>query len=175
MASPTVQSAPASGPARARRPQFNLGLDLREGYRRVIALEPVAAGAELLQVHGVFVDAPSRYSLQVAADRHVAAPEDLAPERMPDPFLWRYLNHACRPNAAFEGLRLVALRDIAAGDELTFDYNSTEYEIAEPFPCHCGGCEGRLIRGFRHLSAAEQARLAPYLASYLAALLPSAS
>lgn len=171
MASSSVLSATPPSPAHASHTHPDLGVALRDEHRRVIALEPIAAGTELLQVHGVIVEAPSRYSLQVAADLHVVPPEDLRPEQAPDRYLWRYLNHSCRPNAAFQGRRLIALRDIAAEDEVTFDYNSTEYEIAAAFACRCGSCDGRLIRGFKHLSPAEQARLAPRLAPHLAALL----
>lgn len=34
----------------------------------------------------------------------------------------RFLNHADDPNAEFEGVDLYALRDIAEGEEITFDY-----------------------------------------------------
>ena len=34
----------------------------------------------------------------------------------------RFLNHACEPNADFDGCELYALRDIAPGDEITFHY-----------------------------------------------------
>lgn len=34
----------------------------------------------------------------------------------------RYVNHAARPNAAFDGVELVALRAIPAGSEITHDY-----------------------------------------------------
>lgn len=168
-----IMAPPSTVPASAGHTHPSLGVALREGHYRVIALEPIAAGTELLQLHGVFVDAPSRYSVQVAAQLHVVPPDDLRPEHVPDRYLWRYLNHACRPNAAFAGRWLIALQDIAAWDEINFDYNSTEYEIAEAFQCRCGGCGGRTVRGFKHLGPSEQARLAPYLAPHLAALLPA--
>ena len=164
-----------AGIAAAAHTHPSLGVALRDGHYRVIALEPIAAGSELLQLHGVFVDAPSRYSVQVAAQLHVAPPVDLRPEHVPDRYLWRYLNHACRPNAAFEGRRLIALQDITPWDEINFDYNTTEYEIAEAFECRCGSCGGRTVRGFKHLSPREKARLAPYLAPHLAILLPAAT
>ncbi len=34
----------------------------------------------------------------------------------------RYLNHSDRPNAAFDGFELYAVDAIAAGDEITIDY-----------------------------------------------------
>ncbi|MEQ8841367.1 MAG: SET domain-containing protein-lysine N-methyltransferase [Acidimicrobiales bacterium] len=36
--------------------------------------------------------------------------------------LLRYLNHSQSPNAEFDGPELFAIRDIAAGEELLFDY-----------------------------------------------------
>lgn len=56
----------------------------------------------------------------------------------------RLLNHSCDPNceAWIEGKRifLYALRDIEAGEELTFDYGF-DLENYEDHPCHCGSAE----------------------------------
>ena len=40
----------------------------------------------------------------------------------------------------------VAIRDIDEGEEITFDYHSTEDEIAEEFDCVCGSenCRERI-------------------------------
>ncbi|OGF36646.1 hypothetical protein A2482_00295 [Candidatus Falkowbacteria bacterium RIFOXYC2_FULL_48_21] len=48
------------------------------------------------------------------------------------------INHSCDPNVWFEnGWPLVARRDIAAGEELTFDYATGEtYPLQSE--CHCG-------------------------------------
>lgn len=64
-----------------------------------------------------------------------------------DPTAWRPQNHACTPNTAFRGLDVVALRDIARGEELTLDYGSAMNELSEPFDCRCGSptCRGRII------------------------------
>lgn len=70
----------------------------------------------------------------------------------------RFLNHCCDPNVcvgrvANEGgsYDFVALCDIEAGEEVRFDYETTEYEIGAFSECHCGAvnCRG-IIRGFRH-------------------------
>ena len=34
----------------------------------------------------------------------------------------RFLNHSCRPKAELRGFKLVALRAIEAGEEITIDY-----------------------------------------------------
>ena len=45
----------------------------------------------------------------------------------------RYMNHSFTPTTYIDGCKVVAFVDIDAGDELTFDYNKTEIEMAEPF------------------------------------------
>jgi hypothetical protein len=148
-----------------------LAVQRAAGQFQVVALAPIAAGEVLLYVNGRVVDRPSRYSVQIGAHEHVdpPVPDDLADDM--DRHAWRFLNHSCAPNAALRGRTLVALRDIGRGDEITFDYATTEYEMAAPFPCGCGApaCRG-VIRGFRHLSAAQQRAVAPCLAPHLLAL-----
>lgn len=63
-----------------------------------------------------------------------------------DPMEWAPQNHSCRPNTEFDGLDLVALRHIDAGEELTIDYATFCSETMEPFDCRCGApnCRGRI-------------------------------
>lgn len=149
--------------ASARR----VGIALKNDVLRVIALESIDPGAIILEIHGVFVDRPSKYSVQVQEELHVELPavEGLAHE--PDRHPWRYLNHACDPNAALVGLKLVALRAISQWEEVTFDYNTTEYEMSTPFSCGCGTCDGQPVRGFKFLSPSRQRALYPRLAEHL--------
>ena len=59
-----------------------------------------------------------------------------------------FLNHSCEPNVGVQGqIIFVALRAIAAGEELTLDYATIE-RPAEPMSCRCGaaGCR-RVITG----------------------------
>jgi hypothetical protein len=71
----------------------------------------------------------------------------VGPEEHPD----AYLNHSCAPNAEIRFLRpkihLVALRNISAGEEITFDY-ATLYDAPWSMKCQCGeaACRGT-IRG----------------------------
>ena len=84
-------------------------------------------------------------TVQTGADRHIT----LVPE-----FL-QYINHSCAPNVFFNTTtkELVCLRALQPGDEFTFFYPSTEWEMAQPFVCNCGhaGCL-QLINGASHLS-----------------------
>jgi SET domain-containing protein len=62
----------------------------------------------------------------------------------------RFINHSCEPNCHTEQfgqtIWVVAIRDIEAGEELTYNYGYTvDEEPAEP--CHCGAqqCCGYIL------------------------------
>lgn len=78
-------------------------------------------------------DSPTYLTVQISNDKHIT----LYPE-----FL-QYINHSCVPNVFFdtERMELICLRDILPGEEITFFYPSTEWEMAQPFLCQCGNRE----------------------------------
>lgn len=58
-------------------------------------------------------------------------------------------NHSCDPNVGVKGqIVLQAMRDIAAGEELCFDYATTDSSDYDEFQCACGAasCRGT-VRG----------------------------
>ncbi|HXR98355.1 MAG TPA: SET domain-containing protein [Terriglobales bacterium] len=155
------------------RPIAVAGETEKSGTRhfRLVAQATFSPGEEIWMLAGEVVDVPDRYSVQVGKNDHLR-PQPALPQGAEDIYLWRYLNHSCNPNTRIVGRKLLALAAIAAGDELTFDYNCTEYEMATPFPCRCGWCAGATVRGFKYLSAEERAQrrgsAAPYLWQLLA-------
>jgi uncharacterized protein len=65
--------------------------------------------------------------------------------------LGRYINHACRPNCEAvlrKGrMMLVALRDIAPGEEITLDYGKEYFDLfIAPFGCRCATCAKRAAK-----------------------------
>jgi hypothetical protein len=138
------------------------------GEYRLHANVAFAAGDVLFAIEGREADRPSRFSLQVDRDIHIEVREGATLEEQLDTCYWRFLNHSCDPNVVIRGRNVLALRPIQAMEELAFNYNTTEFDMAEPFSCRCEAahCTGT-IRGFRHLSRAEQERLRPLLAGYL--------
>lgn len=64
-----------------------------------------------------------------------------------EPAEWAPQNHSCAPNTAYDGLNVVALREIAVGEELTLDYATFLDDTAAPFDCACGApnCRGRIV------------------------------
>ncbi len=83
----------------------------------------------------------------------------------------RYLNHSCSPNCDAELINghiwIVARRDIAGGEELTFNYGY-DWEDYREHPCHCGapGCVGYIIAEefFPKLRAGMEAAVTPQAA-----------
>jgi SET domain len=151
--------------SRILRARKGLHIDCSKEHRCLRAASRFEAGEVVLVLEGLLSDTPSRYSVQVGADLHVqpspGIPEDSVRAA------WRYLNHSCNPNAAFRGPVLTALVAIEVGAEITFDYNTTEATMAEPFTCRCGHCGGRRVGGYRALSRRERSSLKGWIAPYL--------
>ncbi len=132
----------------------------------VFAQEAIVAGECVLVFSGALLHRTevdfNDYHLQVGEDVYIG-PSGGADD---------YVNHSCEPNCGFQnGLELVAMRDIAAGEELTWDYSSAIDEAGfAGFPCSCGSihCRGQVM-SFRDLPAEVQARLRSWLLPYLAA------
>lgn len=125
--------------------------------KRLVARRRIEAGDPILTLHGVLVPQPSRHTLQVGCDVHLAPAGDGSAAPATDEFAWCYLDHACRPNARVLGRTLLALRAIDVGEAITFDYTTTEWDMASPFVCGCGAPDCiRIVQGFARLNAAQR-------------------
>jgi hypothetical protein len=122
------------------------------------------AGTLLARCGGRVGPERTQHSVQIDDDRHL----DL------DPPL-RYLNHSCEPNGGLlirrgqAQIELYALRPLQAGEEVTVDYATFEYETAfMPRHCLCGAasCRGR-VTGFKDLPPDKVAAYGVYIAEYL--------
>jgi hypothetical protein len=81
-----------------------------------------------------------------------------------------HVNHSCEPNCGIVGsCLLVAMCDIAAGDELCFDYAMTDTHDYDEFLCACGtpSCRG-LITGADWKLPELQARYEGWFSAYIA-------
>ena len=136
------------------------------GFASLHALRSFARGEVVFLLRGRAVVRPTRFSIQVGSDTHLDPISDgVSP--------WGALNHGCDANVAIDVSRrvVVARRAIAAGDQLRFDYNTTEWELAESFVCNCGAprCVG-VAMGFAHLSSTRQQILLRDAAPHIRAL-----
>ncbi|KAL1935637.1 hypothetical protein VTP01DRAFT_4777 [Rhizomucor pusillus] len=110
---------------------------------KLVAERDFAKGSVIADLAGL-TPGPKRYSsVQVSPTEHVELNSDLL-----------YMNHSCDPSALMDVDRraVVAAKDIKAGDELTFFYPSTEWDMAQPFSCWCGSSQCiKTVQGARHL------------------------
>ena len=83
----------------------------------------------------------------------------------------RHVNHSCDPNAYeyhHEGhVYIVARRDVAAGEEVTVDYN-INISGGDSWPCQCGSdrCQGKVMGDYFHLPKAIQYEYRLHLADW---------
>jgi len=134
---------------------------------RLVALESFDAGDVVMELSGIISRSATRHTIQVGWSEHLEVPAGTTFEQKLEQYGWQFLNHACHPNTRVSGRQLIALRPIKSFDELSFDYETTEWQMAEPFTCRCGACGGRRVRGFRFLDRNERSRRLPLLASHL--------
>jgi uncharacterized membrane protein YeiB len=158
---------------RPRRPTAEVGEESpsfeiirHAGFASLHAVRSLAPGEVVFPLTGRLVEQPTRFTIQVGADAHLTPISEHASP-------WKYLNHGCDPNVAIDVPRrvIVARRPITAGEELRFDYNTTEWELAEPFVCNCGAptCVG-VAMGFAHLSSTRHEILLRDAAPHIRAL-----
>jgi hypothetical protein len=142
---------------------------LENGQHGVFALAPIAQG-EILSVWGGEImtraqveqmpEKYQHYATQVEQDFYLSGiSEDDAD----------YFNHSCNPNAGMDGqIVLVAMRDIAPGEEICFDYAMTDGSDYDEFECHCGAPECRgVVRGSDWRNPALWEKYRGYFMPYL--------
>ncbi|HEY9166574.1 MAG TPA: SET domain-containing methyltransferase [Candidatus Kryptonia bacterium] len=132
----------------------------KDNQRGLFAVEEIVRDEVLLTFDGPILDHPTRYSIQIDDDKHIEGTDDSN----------AYLNHSCNANTYvdWKKLCLLAKRSIKAGEEVTNNYLTTDYELTEPFTCTCGSpnCVGE-VRGFKYLTREEQVKLRPWLPPFL--------
>lgn len=149
--------------------KVNVGGANPAGSHQVVAAKDIARDDLILTVEGRLSSTPSKYSVQVALDSHIDVDNPKLMERFSGGrYLWRFINHSSSPNGVFRGVCLYALRDIKFGDEITFNYNANEYDLANPFVCWQ---TGKRIAGFKHLANNERELLRECLSEHLKPLL----
>ena len=107
--------------------------------RGVFAAAPVEAGELVAVWGGRIVPRASAEALAPELRRYIVQVEEaqyLAPLMPLDAA--EYINHCCQPNCGLSGqIALVALRRIAVGEEITFDYATTDSSDFLAFECAC--------------------------------------
>jgi hypothetical protein len=133
--------------------------------RGVFATAPIARATLIARCEGWLATTAELdedwHAMQVGPDLWLCSEGDCLDE---------CINHSCDPNAGFvtgEAV-LYALRDIAAGEQIAWDYSTSIAEIGWTLECRCraANCRG-LVRSWLELTARERERLRPIALRYL--------
>ena len=116
----------------------------------LFAKVPIAEG-EIVAVKGGYILTGTEWATleKTLGPAEIQIAEDLfiAPVRQEErDGAMLYTNHSCDPNIAIQGqIALVAMRDIAAGEELTHDW-ATAVDLDYEMECNCGSehCRGTI-------------------------------
>jgi hypothetical protein len=136
----------------------------------VFATAPAEAGTTVAAFGGFAVDGAELRSLGDSVRHHaLQIDDDLFLASVPPFDPADYVNHSCDPNCGIVGgILLVAMRAVAAGEELCFDYAMTDSDDYDEFTCLCGTAECRgIVRGSDWKLAELQARYAGWFSAYL--------
>jgi len=130
--------------------------------KAVEATRDIDKGHELYSFVGRILDKPNMHTVQLSETQHIEC--EGGPE---------FTAHSCDPNTMMtfgdtSTTKLVATRPIKKGELISFNYCSTEWDMASPFQCKCGmaQCFGE-IRGYKHCTGEQRSKLQGSLSPYL--------
>ncbi len=132
------------------------------GEKALVAKHDISKNSIIFMFQAAATDVRTRTSIQVSEKKHVE-PGDFG----------AYANHSCSPNTQIVAhydentniaeIVMLSIVDILAGDEITFDYATTETTVTDNLlrkPCLCGSISCRkFITGFQELSQIEKMNL----------------
>lgn len=142
-----------------------LSIKTENKFRSLITRQAYKKGEVMCEIPSEnIMDKPNRFTVQIARDKHTHVGKLAA------------LNHSCNPNVILdtERMLMIACRDIEKGEELSFFYPSTEWEMQAPFICLCGSANCiNVVAGARFLplSTLERHYLSPHIREEMIELL----
>jgi len=106
------------------------------------------------QADAIYDDSPRTYLFGLSDGEHVIDGDNIA----------AFINHSCDPNCEADEIDgrvfIRAIRNIAAGEELSYDYNRYDGEPDEPAPCYgqARHCRGTLFADRKRAQAGKKRR-----------------
>jgi len=98
-------------------------MEIREGKtgKGLFTTKTYNKGNIVHTLSGEIFEHPTRESIHIGNNKHIYDEYGI------------FMNHSFTPNIVIDNYSMVALSDIKANDELTFNYNDTEINMANPF------------------------------------------
>lgn len=152
------------------KPQQLWRIEAGEMGNSVVTTGIIEGGTEVYGLIPVkLLDQPTTYTVQLAEGKHAEISGGA-----------EFTSHSCEPNcylSVSDGgddgvpyVKFVTMRRLQPGELISFNYNTTEWDMASPFQCVCGtpSCVG-MVRGFKYASPLQRERLRPLLSPYITA------
>ncbi len=106
------------------------------GMQGLFAVQQYNVNEILFVIEGEEIHVPTRTSIQISSSVHINVKAPLA-----------FINHSCFPNIVIDQKKIKVIKAIEPGDEICFDYNQSEFDLANKFECvTCG----QWIKGAKH-------------------------
>ncbi|ORZ34912.1 hypothetical protein BCR44DRAFT_1137424 [Catenaria anguillulae PL171] len=136
--------APSYKPTHPEQFKVHFGENLSS---KLITTRAYAKDEVIAKIEGTTFAAKRYTTVQTGIDEHVELNSDLV-----------YMNHSCGPSCVFDTDAMVvrATRDLVAGDEMTFFYPSSEWDMDQPFACWCSApnCV-KMVQGAKYLTESQ--------------------
>ena len=87
----------------------------------LILRKSVKKGEIVFILSGEIADHPTRESIHIGDNKHIYDENGI------------FINHSFEPTVRIDGYNVVALMDINDGDEISFNYNDSEINMANTF------------------------------------------
>jgi len=91
------------------------------GEKGLFVLKNFSINEIIFQLEGKELDKPSRESIHIGNNIHIH-----------DEY-GAFINHSFDPSVKIDGKNIIAIKEIKIGDEITFNYNDSEINMASPF------------------------------------------
>ena len=91
------------------------------GENGLFSTKKYKKGEIVYVLSGDIYDKPTRETIHIGNNKHIYDKYGI------------YINHSFNPNICVKGYELIALCDINIDDEIFFNYNDTEINMANPF------------------------------------------
>jgi len=117
----------------------------------VYTTAPIAKGTQVLEYTGPRLRAKQTNGLYAEGDVTYLFGMDGGKTIIDGFGMAAFVNHSCDPNCESDQIKgriwIIAVRDITAGEELTYDYNIYDAEPGEDATCRCGAanCRGTML------------------------------
>ena len=122
---------------------------ITKNYRSVFAARDFKKGELILNLNGKILTKDELFKLSRYINDHcgIIGPEKYIIFGYPE----KYINHSCEPNVFDKNRKVIAMKDIKKGDELSYDYSIAGVDNCR-MNCHCKtkNCR-KIIQGYKSL------------------------